>query len=1241
MPDPLSLLGTAGGAAAKPAGSLVSSTAKKRTWAIRTAWAAFRGDSRPRPRWALARWLKSSRVADGVLTLSAVPAGAAEDLDGALCRASRRWAAQPTALREARAQQVLNKAHTTVLDVRDGHGATRVASQRQAADAQHAREQVADVAADVKQILHRTEPDAGAPDRLRLEARLSGLPPATRQAVVQAWDEAPDATWALVASLSDMDCPPDRAAEEWETYRPSWLKGAPTRVLTLAGELAAAYGATRTARALFADAVAAGANRRSYWAARAAALYDLDEHDQAVAVLAAGGDPDTSVEPLARAMSKVLGQDWDGARDILRRWRPDDTTGWALWFSLSHRVAGLAAQGRPLDRALLDEILAASDTAIQGAREHGPVPTGLRVVAARYLVMRQQMGASDSPAGDLRRALELALSARDDRRPWHGDTAEAVEWACAAAVASGDYRRAVKLGTVEGDASPAEAANPAVRRHVAVAKAGLGTLDALPNTDGTTEFGRHSLLALHAMANDQDTAPMWRAALAAAEDDNERVTALAGLARAGGNDLTGLDEIEARFPDVGAHVRALSEIAVGDYTSAIARLREPARTSPTAAMTLAEAYDRSGRLDDAVEALQAAAERFADPDMALAAVKLRYRQGDKPAARAGVDDLLAAAPEGWPGRPEALQLAAQLAVDAADAPKAIALLRTSLDQDAYDARARWALARLLLGRGKDDDAHRVLQAHPEPLRALEPIHAHVWLDAHRRHLPAAELARGAVGLARSFPDSETVAAHAIIVVVSPRADQDAALPADVLADVHAVQRDFFERWPDSQHLRAVTFDANDPQGALDELERMVAVDDDTARARRLFHRQLVRQQLPLGSLSTAVRRSYAEVVLARGLGTLPAWHPDPAEHQASLADADAALDGPVVVETTSLLVLTLLDQSLRGTLLGSFSAAEITDATLTDIRTAADTAAGRSTASFVYDDVAKRAVLVETSEQAADRHAQEAAALAELAALLTARPNPPVDPDDPSGRDWGPWMAAARVAAVGRSVLWADDASLRVFARALGAKAFSTAALLTILAARGAVSGVDNDDALSAMVAGRIGGIPLSPSALQRAAECDGWQAGSAALTLSDPSLWVTPAKGLALLDAVLPSVARHRPDAAAGWAYAAAVGIGHAHDDAKAVARLAGTVLAAAAHRLGASPADTAALVAAVRQGLADSSLDPDTAPDPVPDAAAVLMDALSHAIDAATAAPYVMATFSALDGQDRAAVARSVLGA
>ena len=232
--------------------------------------------------------------------------------------------------------------------------------------------------------------------------------------------------------------------------------------------------------------------------------------------------------------------------------------------------------------------------------------------------------------------------------------------------------------------------------------------------------------------------------------------------------MTGLDDLEADFPDVAAHVRALADAAAGDYASAITRLRGPEMTSPTAEMTLADAYMRAGRPDDAVATLQQAAERFSDPDLALAAVKVIFRTRTPAAASAASDALLAAAPDGWAGRPEALQLAAQLAVNGGDAARAVSLLKTSIELDPWDALTRWALARLLLGRGKDVDAQRVIAGHPEPLRPTEPVHAHVWLDSNRRYLSGDELARGAVNLARTFPDSETVAAHAIIVVVTPR-----------------------------------------------------------------------------------------------------------------------------------------------------------------------------------------------------------------------------------------------------------------------------------------------------------------------------------------------------------------------------------------------------------------------------------------------------------------------------------------
>lgn len=717
MTDPASAAALLG----KPVGSFATELAKSRTWALRTALQAFSGQPRPRPRRALARWLGTEAVVEGVLSAPVVPGGAADDLDAALCRAHRRWRAQPAAVRADRAQQLVAVSHKAVLSVRGGGWAIRLASARQAADAAHNRRQSAEIADGVRQILGRTDAVAdGGSDRLRFDARLATLPPALRWSAARAWEEAPVETARIVNAVTDPDCIPRLTVEQWGPSAPDWLRDVPPRVLTLAGELAATYGALPAARGLFLAAVRAGANRPSYWAARAAMLRDPDEQDQAMQELAAGGDPDSRVEPLARALNRVLVSDWDGARERLSRWRPDDPTGWALWWALKHRVAALSRSGNRIDGPMLDETLTAADEALAGARAHGSVPTGLAVHTARFLVMRAQLGAADRPAGDLRRAQELAVRARDDRRAWRGDSAEAVEWACAAAFAAGDYRRAVELGSEDGQATAEEAANPAVRRHVIAARAALGEGDA-PNTDGMDEYDKQSLLALHAMTAQQDPAPHWREALAAARDDSERATALAGLARAGGTDLTGLDDIEARFPDVAAHVRALADAAAGDYTSAISRLRGPATTSPTAAMTLADAYTRAGRPDDAVATLQQAAERFSDPDLALAAVKLIFRTRTPAEARAASNALLAAAPDGWAGRPEALQLAAQLAVNEGDAARAGSLLKTSIELDPWDALTRWALARLLLGRGKDDEARRIIAGTQSRCGRRSPI----------------------------------------------------------------------------------------------------------------------------------------------------------------------------------------------------------------------------------------------------------------------------------------------------------------------------------------------------------------------------------------------------------------------------------------------------------------------------------------------------------------------------------------
>jgi tetratricopeptide (TPR) repeat protein len=118
-----------------------------------------------------------------------------------------------------------------------------------------------------------------------------------------------------------------------------------------------------------------------------------------------------------------------------------------------------------------------------------------------------------------------------------------------------------------------------------------------------------------------------------------------------------------------------------------------------------------------VATLQEAAERFGDPDLAFLAVRVLHRQGRREEAAQAARDILTAAPDAWPGRTEALQYAAQAAVNAGDTTQAEELLRTSLDLDPADPTARWGLIRLLHARADPDAAFRVFRVFRTPLKS--------------------------------------------------------------------------------------------------------------------------------------------------------------------------------------------------------------------------------------------------------------------------------------------------------------------------------------------------------------------------------------------------------------------------------------------------------------------------------------------------------------------------------------------
>jgi hypothetical protein len=247
--------------------------------------------------------------------------------------------------------------------------------------------------------------------------------------------------------------------------------------------------------------------------------------------------------------------------------------------------------------------------------------------------------------------------------------------------------------------------------------------------------------------------------------------------------------------------------------------------------------------------------------------------------------------------------------------------------------------------------------------------------------------------------------------------------------------------------------------------------------------------------------------------------------------------------------------------------------------------------------------MTRTPREQADRHAEEADRLVALVRGLHRRPSRRPADDEPRDARFAPWMPTAQTAAVadGRAV-WADDGALRVLARALGAPAFGTAALLEGLADGDADPRGAHAPVLAEMVRAGIW-APVDDAALVRIAEQDGRAPSSAAAVVASPALWMAPAQAQALLGAVLPHVARNNPQQVAWWVRLCARAVAYAHSSPLPAASVSGTLLAAAVHLVQAAPADVPDLLAAVRARLSDKAPDPDVVADPLATFAALTM--------------------------------------
>jgi tetratricopeptide (TPR) repeat protein len=740
---------------------------------------------------------------------------------------------------------------------------------------------------------HFSPPDADA----FLDERLPALPPAVREAIERLRVQDRTLPVQLARVLADARVAPNETVQDLTGVPvPAWLAAPDTPVdaWVAVGEFAIAHGAFRAAAATFAKVADLGMPVRAVWLARAAlAMHQAGDQQAADRYL-------TDAERLTSGNVPFVG---------------------AVRAALAGDAAGvLAAAGAPSDLTALEPVelalLCATAYEAQGDRdtaiaafdalaERYPDVGGFALRAAQLRLERVANNTSPGHASDVRRARQLALRARDVRRAWQGDSAEAVAVACNAALIAGDFDRALAYGLAAptGEATPAEAMAPAVLQPTATAAIVLGQRDlAMRLINHVPDPAGQAILLGQLAERDPSTAAQARAAyhraFSLATDDGQRLEIVQGLAELGEWPLPWLEELQTRSPELAEYFIALSELARGLHDQAIRRLRPRQGTSLMAAKLLAEVERRAGRIDDSVRTLRAAAGRFDDPRSLAIAAETLFEAGRKHEARTAALEALSTTPTDSPDRSRLRRLLAQEAGERRDWPVVEQQARAMLDEGATGSEARWLLIQALHNQGRVEDAWRIACQAP-PLEAANEQEARLWLALHSRFASDAATVEQALELVDRYGQSEEFAAPAISAILMMT--RNAALPEPTVMRLQQATGAFFERFPASTLLQRITVE--DPEALLNEFRRQL---EPGAAQYAEIRRHVAQGEYPVGMLAMAARKPYAEALLRRGPGFLLAHPADPALAEHELQLATDALDGTAVIEPSALHLASLI-----------------------------------------------------------------------------------------------------------------------------------------------------------------------------------------------------------------------------------------------------------------------------------------------------------------------------------------------
>ena len=1183
----------------------------------------------------------------------------------------------------------------------------------------------------LRSALDRRGADEAAGRLARLHERLSGLPESTWPVLEEGVEADPEGLGQLIAAVTDPGADPEQTTQSWVRHPPAFLgtPDAPMRhaVWTAIGEIAAAYRMQEQACTAFERAAAAGGARRGYLLARAAwAALQAGDHTRASAVVATaerrpGGE--ITVEVVTALLGLLAGAEPLGAgnvtgagaasgvqasvpsaepsqrqlrielRQLLSRWGPRRPADRDMRARIGAQVELTDPDPSRSPAARYSAALRYLDTALM----HGWLDD-TALVAAKVLRLRAETGTAPDRSGDLRRAEELALRARDRDRRVRRDSVPAVRQAAGAAIDAGRYRQVIMIGSaVHGQATEGEARDPQVAMQVVVAavKGVAKVADALAADlrqlpDGFTRTWARAALAMRSSgggsAGLDERIVLWEQALAAATTDDDRLEALQGMALAGAQDLPGLDDLLGGDLATAAVWRARSALGCGDPETAIFLVRPYRDAYPPAAEVLGAAYAALGQTDAAVDTLTTAASRFDHDDFIFQATDICNRAGDPARAEQLLTGVLRAASPAWPGRGQASALLAELQADRGALIDAIASWETALEADPYLDSARWQLAHTHAARGDHARAWAVITGNPAapedtPIPARPPTvgAAHLVLILIKHNSGRSTLLTYGLQYLKLFGGDERFAGQALAMLSALGNDPEDGTPDSALAaQLEQEYRTYFAKYPDSPYLRQHAFTT---LADLAEIVRQQPHPSQQQAALEREHRLAVASgHQPLGVISMLARNPYAHCVVTHAGGVLTAVS-DRQEHAAGVADACLALGisrpgnlhsdardtgisagqgqqhrrharlvpaitpfAAVVTDTTALYARTLLP-ALDDVLVSGIRELLLADPAYTDIIDARDKLLIPAVGMLAVDPETGQCEmqLVSASEQAT--HQAAASAVLALADAYTRLPLPAGgsrdDLDRLAGPGLDPWIGGMRLAAARGIALWADDAALRCLARGAGVPAFSTLALLDAYSRLGLVSAGQREDAVRNLISGCIGDFAPDVTRLRIIAARDDHSRAAVCAATAKPAFWSDQQTAASTFAPLCRDLQSADAQILPGLLQAAILGITRTGFPAPRKEDLCARIAAAIINTAG-PLGEVDKLLQALRSALRDAN-------SPVPDSLPAIVHHLMPAFERATAsrgkpdiplaAANVQALFARCLPEDQSTVRRAIL--